>query len=70
MIIIFVISFGAAVAMLIAGFLGSASVHSGVLNYFDNSREAHYIRRIRLRRHWIKTLILFAIAIWAGLNLY
>lgn len=70
MIILFVISFGAGIIMMFTGFVRSATVHSGVLNHFDNNKMAHKVRKIRLRRHWLITLALFAIAIYAGLNLY
>lgn len=69
MIILFAISFAAANIMLFTGFLRSAAVHSGVLNYYDNSSMAHRVRKIRLRRHWRITLLLFAVAIYAGLSL-
>ena len=69
MIILFMFSFGAGLIMLFTGFVRSAAVHSGVLNTFDNSRTAHRVRKIRLRRHWRITFILFALAIYAGLNL-
>ena len=70
MIILFVISFGAGLIMLFTGFIRSAAVHSGALNYFDNIRYAHQVRKIRLRKHWLITLALFALAVYAGLNLY
>ena len=55
--------------MLFTGFVYSATVHSGVLNAFDNTKLAHRVRKIRLARHWRITFILFALAIYAGLNL-
>ena len=69
MIILFVFSFGAGLIMLFTGFIRSAVVHSGVLNAYDNTKLAHKVRRIRLKRHWRITFILFALAIYAGLNL-
>ena len=69
MIILFMISFGAGLVMMFTGFVRSAAVHSGVLNGFDNSRYARKARKARLRKHWLITWILFAIAIYAGLNL-
>ena len=69
MIILFAASFGLANIMLFAGFIRSAAVHSGVLNYYDNSTMAHRVRRIRLRRHWRITLLLYAVAVYAGCSL-
>ncbi len=61
MILIFAFSFGLGHIMLLTGFLRSAAYHSGL--------DRGEIARIRLRRHWRKTLLLFAIAIYAGLHL-
>ena len=69
MIILFAVSFGLANIMLFSGFIRSAAVHSGVLNYYDNSTMAHRVRRIRLRRHWRITLLLYAVAVYAGCSL-
>ena len=69
MIILFAASFGLANIMLFSGFIRSAAVHSGVLNYYDNSTMAHRVRRIRLRRHWRITLLLYAVAVYAGCSL-
>ena len=69
MIVLFIISFAAANIMLFTGFLRGAAVHSGALDYLDNSATARQVRKIRLRRHWRITFILFAVAIYAGLNL-
>ena len=69
MIILFAVSFGLANIMLFSGLIRSAAVHSGVLNYYDNSTMAHRVRRIRLRRHWRITLLLYAVAVYAGCSL-
>ena len=69
MIILFVITFGVGIIMLFTGFLRSAAVHSGALDRFDGTKTMQRVRKIRLRRHWIFTLILFAIAIYAALHL-
>ena len=69
MIILFAASFGLANIMLFSGLIRSAAVHSGVLNYYDNSTMAHRVRRIRLRRHWRITLLLYAVAVYAGCSL-
>ena len=68
-IILFAVSFGLANIMLFSGFICSAAVHSGVLNYYDNGTMAHRVRRIRLRRHWRITLLLYAVAVYAGCSL-
>ena len=70
MIILFMISFGAWLIMLITGFIRSAAVHSGVPDHFNNSRYSRKARKTRLRKHWLITWLLLAIAIYAGLHLY
>ena len=67
MIILFMISFGAANIMMFTGFIRMASVYSNA--HFDNSKAAHKARKRRLRKHWLIVLVLFAIAIYAALNL-
>ena len=69
MIVLFMISFGAWLIMLFTGFIRSAVVHSNVSNYYDNSRYAKKARKARLRKHWLITWLLLAIAIYAGINL-
>ncbi len=64
------ISFGAWLIMLFTGFTRSAVVHSGIPDQFNNSRYARKARKARLRKHWLITWLLLAIAIYAGLNLY
>ena len=70
MIILFMVSFGAWLIMLFMGFTRSAVVHSGIPDQFSSSRYARKARKARLRKHWLITWLLFAIAIYAGLNLY
>ena len=69
MILVFMISFGAWLVMMFLGFLRSATVHSGLPNRFSNSAYARKARKNRLRKHWLITWLLLAIAIYAGLNL-
>ena len=64
------ISFGAWLIMLFTGFVRSAAVHSGASDFFNNSSYARKARRARLRKHWLITWLLLAVAIYAGLNLY
>ncbi len=70
MIILFVISFGGWLIMTFIGCLRSISVHSGIMDYYDDSATARRIRKQRLRKHWIKTFLLLVLACYAGLNLY
>lgn len=63
MIIIFMISFGAWLFMMLAGFIGSIDYS------FNETSLDRKVRKMRLRRHWIRTWILFAIAMWAGISL-
>lgn len=70
MIILFVISFGAWIIMTFIGFLKSISVHSGIMDYYDNSAYARRARKASLRKHWLITLLMLALACYAGLNLY
>ena len=69
MIILFVISFGGWLIMTFIGFLRCISVHSGIMNYFDDSAAARRVRKARLRKHWLYTFLLLALACYAGLNL-
>ena len=69
MFLLFFFSYVAAHIMLFASLIRSIAVHSGALNYLDNSRAAHMLRRSRLRKQWLITALLFAVAFYAGLNL-
>ena len=69
MFLLFFFSFVAAHIMLFASLLKSIAVNSGALNYYDNSRIAHIMRRKSLRKHWLITVLLFAISFYAGINL-
>lgn len=69
MFLLFFFSFSAANIMLIETLIRSIAVHSGACDCYDSSRYARMARRIRLRRHWLITLLLFAVACYAGINL-
>lgn len=69
MFLLFFFSYVAAHIMLFATLIRAIAVHSGALNYLDNSRIAHKMRRTALRKQWLITLLLFAIAAYAGINL-
>ena len=56
--------------MLFTGFARSAAVNSGALDHSYDTKAVRQLRRARLRRHWLITLGLFALAVYAGLNLY
>lgn len=61
-------SFGAAWLMLILGFARSALNSSGIYDDWDTA----YTRRLRkkkIRRHWLITFALFAIAVYASYHL-
>ena len=70
MIILFVLAFGGGLIMLFTGFARSAAVNSGALDHSYDTKAVRQLRRARLRRHWLITLGLFALAVYAGLNLY
>lgn len=67
MILLFMFAFGAHLIMLFVGFIRSAIYHSRF--YRSSTRESRMISKIRLRKHWRITWILFALYIYAGLNL-
>ena len=68
MILLFMFAFGAHLIMLFCGFILSAAYNSRIYQN-GNTRESRRISKIRLRRHWRITWILFALYIYAGLNL-
>ena len=69
MIILFIFAFAGHIIMLFTGLLKSACYHSAFFR--DHSTlQSQRIYQIRLKRHWRITWILFALYIYAGLNLY
>ncbi len=68
MIVLFAFAFAGHVFMLLTGLIRSAVFHSRTYNEM-NSRETKMIEKIRLRKHWRITWILFGLYVYAGLNL-
>ncbi len=69
MIILFVIGFAGHLFMLFTGLIRSAAYHSRTFQTMA-SQEEKMIRKIRLKRHWRITWILFGLYVYAAMNLY
>ena len=68
MILLFIFAFAGHLFMLFTGFIESAIYHSRTYREYS-TREDRMIQKIRLRRHWRITWILFALYVYAGINL-
>ena len=68
MIVLFAFAFAGHVLMLLTGLVRSAVFHSRTYREM-NSYQTRVIEKIRLRKHWRITWILFGLYVYAGLNL-
>lgn len=69
MIVLFVIAYAGHLLMLFTGFLRSAYFHSGIPSGYQSAYERK-ISKMRLKKHWRITWLLFGLAVYAGLSLY
>ena len=64
MILLFIFAFPAGLILLFTAFVRTAYHYGTSMSRLDRD-----VSRIRLRRHWRWTLLMFALAVYAGLSL-